>query len=124
MAHDVSTLKTIGRGVGIAYQFWLLFGGKGRIKIGWHQFVPDFPMMWKLLKLSFGVMLQNFLATSSWIAMMRLVSTFGSGAIAGYTVAIRIIIFAILPAWGMSNAAATLVGQNLGAKKPERAEKS
>ncbi len=115
---------TIGRGVGIAYQFWLLFGGKGRIKIEWAQFVPDFPMMWKLLKLSFGVMLQNFLATSSWIAMMRLVSTFGSDAIAGYTVAIRIIIFAILPAWGMSNAAATLVGQNLGAKKPERAEQS
>lgn len=115
---------TIGRSVGVAYQFWLLFGGKGRIKIEWAQFTPDFAQMWKMLKLSFGVMLQNFLATSSWIAMMRLVSTFGSGAIAGYTVAIRIIIFAILPAWGMSNAAATLVGQNLGAKKPERAEKS
>jgi putative MATE family efflux protein len=115
---------TIGRGVGIAYQFWLLFGGKGRIKIDWHQCAPDFVMMWKLLRLSFGVMLQNFLATSSWIAMMRIVSQFGSGAIAGYTIAIRIIIFAILPAWGMSNAAATLVGQNLGAQKPERAEKS
>jgi putative MATE family efflux protein len=115
---------TIGRCAGIAYQFWLLFGGKGRIKIEWHQFAPDFPMMWKLLRLSFGVMLQNFLATSSWIAMMRFVSSFGTSATAGYTVAIRIIIFAILPAWGMSNAAATLVGQNLGAKKPERAEKS
>ncbi len=115
---------TIGRGVGIAYQFWLLFGDKGRVKIEWQQCKPDWAMMGKMLKLSFGVMMQNFLATSSWIAMMRLVSTFGSGAIAGYTVAIRIIIFAILPAWGMSNAAATLVGQNLGAKKPERAEKS
>jgi Na+-driven multidrug efflux pump len=103
---------------------WLLFGGKGRIKIEWKHCAPDFPLMWKLLRLSFGVMLQNFLATSSWIAMMRFVSNFGSGAIAGYTVAIRIIIFAILPAWGMSNAAATLVGQNLGAKKPERAEKA
>lgn len=115
---------TIGRCAGIGYQFWLLFGGKGRIKIDWHHCAPDFPLMWKLLRLSFGVMMQNFLATSSWIAMMRFVSNFGSGAIAGYTVAIRIIIFAILPAWGMSNAAATLVGQNLGAKKPERAEKS
>ena len=115
---------TIGRSVGIAYQLWLLFGGKGRIKIEWHQFVPDFAMMWKLLRLSFGVMMQNFLATSSWIAMMRIVSQFGSSAIAGYTIAIRIIIFAILPAWGMSNAAATLVGQNLGAKKPDRAEQS
>lgn len=115
---------TIGRSIGVAYQFWLLFGGKGRIQVEWARFAPDFPMMWKLLRLSFGVMLQNFLATSSWIAMMRIVSNFGSGAIAGYTIAIRIIIFAILPAWGMSNAAATLVGQNLGAKKPERAEKS
>lgn len=115
---------TIGRSVGVAYQFWLLFGGKGRIKLEWAHVTPDFPQMWKMLRLSFGVMLQNFLATSSWIAMMRFVSNFGSGAIAGYTVAIRIIIFAILPAWGMSNAAATLVGQNLGAKKPERAEQS
>lgn len=115
---------TIGRSIGVAYQFWLLFGGKGRIQVLWKTFAPDFAMMWKLLRLSFGVMMQNFLATSSWIAMMRIVSNFGSGAIAGYTVAIRIIVFAILPAWGMSNAAATLVGQNLGAQKPERAEKS
>ncbi len=115
---------TIGRSVGVAYQFWLLFSGKGRIKIELHYFAPNFVMMWKLLRLSFGVMLQNFIATASWIAMMRIVSIFGKEAIAGYTVAIRVIIFAILPAWGMSNAAATLVGQNLGAQKPDRAEKS
>ena len=115
---------TIGRFIGVGYQFKVLFGKSGRINLNLQNFKPDFGMMWKLLKLSFGVMMQYFVATASWIAMMRIVSRFGKEAIAGYTLAIRVIIFAILPAWGMSNAAATLVGQNLGAKKPERAEQS
>ena len=115
---------TIGRSVGVAYQLWILFGSNGRVKLLGHHLVPKVDLMWRMFRLSIGVMVQNFIATASWIAMMRIVARFGSGAMAGYTIAIRIIIFALLPSWGMSNAAATLMGQNLGAKKPERAERS
>ena len=81
-------------------------------------------VMWKLLRLSFGGMLQYFVGTSSWILLVRMTAPFGSVVIAGYTVMLRIIMFALLPSWGMANAAATLVGQNLGAKKPDRAERA
>lgn len=114
----------IGRGVGVVFQLWILFGGRGRVKISLRQLWPDFAVMWRLLKISLGGMLQFLIATASWLALVRIIAVFGSAALAGYTVALRIIIVTILPSWGIGNAAATLVGQNLGASKPDRAERS
>ncbi len=115
---------TIGRGTGVLLQLWFLFGGKGRVKIHWREARLDFAVMLRMSRISLGGMFQYLIATASWVALMRMVAVFGDAALAGYTIALRIIIFAILPSWGMSNAAATLVGQNLGAKKPQRAERS
>jgi putative MATE family efflux protein len=115
---------TIGRGLGVAYQVWMLLGGHSRLKVSLREFMPDWALMWQLLRMSLGGMFQYGIATASWLALVALVAGYGSAAVAGYGVAMRIIVFAILPSWGMSNAAATLVGQNLGAGKPERAEKS
>src|SRR5713101_3698920 len=109
---------TIGRGTGVMLQLWFLFGGKGRVNIHWREARLDFKVMLRMLRISLGGMFQYLIATASWVALMRMVAVFGDAALAGYTIALRIIIFAILPSWGMSNAAATLVGQNLGAKKP------
>jgi putative MATE family efflux protein len=114
----------IGRGVGVVFQLWLLVKGSNRVRISRDQWQVDFKLMMKLLRVSLGGIFQFLVATASWLGLVRIVAVFGDAALAGYTVAIRIIIFAILPSWGMSNAAATLVGQNLGAGKPERAEKS
>jgi putative MATE family efflux protein len=114
----------IGRSFGIIYQLYHLGKGKGLIKIhkdNWH-FKPK--IIWKLVKLSSGVTAQFIISSASWIFLMRIISTFGSTALAGYTIAIRIVIFTLLPAWGFSNAAATMVGQNLGANQPDRAEKA
>jgi putative MATE family efflux protein len=115
---------TIGRGTGVLLQLWFLFGGRGRVKIHWREARLDFAVMRQMLRISLGGMFQYLIATASWVGLMRMVAMFGDAALAGYTVALRIIIFALLPSWGMSNAAATLVGQNLGAKKPQRAERS
>lgn len=115
---------TIGRGIGVLYQLYHLGGNAGRIKVGLAHLRPVFSMMFDLLKISLGGILQFLIATASWVVLVRIVSTYGSAAVAGYTIAIRVIIFTILPAWGLANAVATLVGQNLGAGKPERAEQS
>jgi len=114
----------IGRGLAVIYQFYILFKGNRRIKLYFDSIKIKITVMVKLLKLSAGGILQNLIATSSWILLVRIISVSGPDALAGYTIAIRIIIFMILPAWGLSNAASTLVGQNLGAKQPDRAEKS
>jgi putative MATE family efflux protein len=114
----------IGRALGIVYQLYHLNKGRGLIKIHKKNWQFKSEIIFRLIKLSAGVTAQFIISSASWIFMMRIMSTFGSMALAGYTVAIRIVIFTLLPAWGFSNAAATMVGQNLGANQPERAEKS
>jgi len=114
----------IGRALGIVYQLYHLNKGKGLIKIHKKNWQFKSEIIFRLIKLSAGVTAQFIISSASWIFLMRIMSTFGSMALAGYTVAIRIVIFTLLPAWGFSNAAATMVGQNLGANQPERAEKS
>jgi len=113
---------TIGRGIGVLLQLWMLTNSWSRVVVRVREFRLRPVVMWKLLRLSLGGMLQYFVGTSSWILLIRMTAPFGSVVIAGYTVMLRIILFALLPSWGMANAAATLVGQNLGAKKPDRAE--
>lgn len=116
---------SIGRAVGVCYQIYILFRGKNaRIRLTMAHFKIDTEVMRNMLRISGPGMLQYIVGTASWIALMRIIAMFGAGAVAGYTIAIRVIIFALLPSWGMGNAAATLVGQNLGAGKPDRAEKA
>ncbi|HLJ46784.1 MAG TPA: MATE family efflux transporter [Bryobacteraceae bacterium] len=115
---------TIGRGMGVLFQLWILVHGTGRIRVGVSDLRLDGKVLWNLVRLSLGGTFQYLVQMASWIGVIRIVASFGSAAVAANTLAIKIIIFAILPSWGMSNAAATLVGQNLGAKQPDRAEKS
>jgi putative MATE family efflux protein len=115
---------TAGRGIGVAYQFYQLLKGKGLIKIHMPHFLPNFQLLKSLLSIATSATMQFIVASASWIVMARIMAEFGEKAVSGYTIAFRLIVFFILPAFGLSNAAATLVGQNLGAKQPERAEKS
>jgi putative MATE family efflux protein len=114
----------IGRGTGVAAQLLVLFGGAGALSLAWRhvRLAPD--VMLRLLRLSGSGMLQVFISTASWIGLVRIVAGFGSDAMAGYTITIRVVIFALLPAWGLANAAATMVGQGLGSRQPERAEQA
>ena len=113
-----------GRSIGVAYQFYRLLRGTERIRVLARQIRINWQVLIKLVRVSLTGILQFAIAHTSWIGLVRIVSIFGAAALAGYTIAIRIVVFAILPSWGLSNAAATLVGQNLGAKKPERAEQA
>jgi len=113
-----------GRSLGVLYQFYRLMKGTDRVRIPPSLLRLNPRVMWRLIRVSLTGILQFAIANTSWIAMVRIVSIFGAAALAGYTIAIRIVIFVILPSWGLSNAAATLVGQNLGAGHPERAEQA
>jgi len=113
-----------GRGIAVIYQLYLLFGKNHRIKLSMANIRFEIKVIREILRISAGGFMQNLIATSSWIGLIRILSVYGNEVLAGYTIAIRILIFALLPSWGISNAAATLVGQNLGANQPERAEKA
>jgi putative MATE family efflux protein len=114
----------IGRSAGVLIQFWALTRGKSRVVVHLRHLRLHAETMLTLIRISAGGIFQYFVGVASWIGLVRMAASFGSIAVAGYTLAIRIVIFALLPSWGMANAAATLVGQNLGANKPDRAEQS
>jgi putative MATE family efflux protein len=114
----------IGRGLGVVFQLYYLFSSKSIVKLNKSNFKVDWSIIVQVLKVSVGSTGQFLISSASWVFLARIISHFGSAAMAGYTIAIRVIVFTILPSWGMANASATLVGQNLGAGQPERAEKS
>jgi len=112
----------IGRGSGVLYQFWLLRQGAGRVRIRTADWRPNWELLRHILGPALNGMFQISIATASWTGLIRIAATFGPTVLAGSTIGIRVIMFSIMPSWGLSNAAATLVGQSLGAKKPDRAE--
>ncbi|QNP39992.1 MATE family efflux transporter [Lysobacter solisilvae (ex Woo and Kim 2020)] len=112
----------IGRGVGVLFQLWVLFRGGKHIRVLASQLAVHGAILWNIIRTSLGGIGQMIVAMTSWIFLMRILASVGSEAVAGATIAIRIMMFTLMPAWGMSNAAATLVGQNLGAQEPGRAE--
>lgn len=115
---------TTGRGIGVLYQLYHLLKGRGIVRILISHFKPDPALLKSILNIASTGTLQFIIGSASWIAMARIIAGFGNDAMAGYTIAIRLLIFFLMPAWGLSNAAATLVGQNLGAQQPDRAEQS
>ncbi len=115
---------TIGRGIGVLAQLWVLFRGGKHIRVLRSQLTLDWQIISRIARTSLGGIGQMIIAMTSWIFVMRVLAEFGSQVVAGATIALRIMMFTMMPAWGMSNAAATLVGQNLGAQRPERAERS
>src|SRR3954468_13736284 len=115
---------TTGRGVGVLFAAWQLFRSGSRVHVRRDQVQLDGGLIAKLIKLSGTGTFQVLIGTASWIGLVRLIAAFGSSALAGYTIAMRVVMFALLPSWGLSNAAATMVGPSLGAKKPERAEQA
>ena len=114
----------IGRGTGVLYQLWHLSGHHSRVRVRPRHLMPIFTDLRTILGTAGNGVAQLFINTTSWIGLFKILAMFGSAALAGYTIAIRIVIFALMPAWGLANAGATLVGQNLGAGKPDRAEQS
>ena len=113
---------SIGRWCGVLIQIYCLTRENGRIRLRWQHVRLDKLVMKGILRISGSAMFQNFIGTASYMGLVRIIAGFGSAAVAGNTIGIRIILFALLPSWGVSNAAVTLVGQNLGAGKPDRAE--
>lgn len=114
----------IGRGCGVLFQLWMLFHSGKHIRVSLEQLVWRGTMLWNIVRTSLGGIGQMIVAMTAWIFLMRILAAIGSEAVAGATIAIRIMMFTMMPAWGMSNAAATLVGQNLGAGHADRAEAS
>jgi len=112
----------LGRGVGVLYQLWHLARRHGRISLHLRHFRPAPDVLKRVLLTSSTGLAQLLIGTTSWIGLFKILAMFGSAALAGYTIAVRVVGFALLPAWGIASAAATLVGQNLGASQPERAE--
>ena len=115
---------TIGRGVGVLFALSRLLNGRGRLVVRRSHWRFDAPLVARIVRLSSSATVQVFIGTASWLGLVKIISAFGSDAVAGYTIGLRVIVFALLPAFGITNAAATMVGQALGARKPERAERA
>lgn len=111
-----------GRGIGVLYQLWHLAGPRDTVRVRWAHLLPDRSAIAAILRTAGNGIAQLLIATTSWVGLFKILAVFGSTALAAYTIAIRIVIFALMPSWGLANAGATLVGQNLGAGHPERAE--